>query len=269
MLSKELKLKAKRLRKTIVKMEFHAKRGHFSSCLSLVEILIILYWDILNINPKDPKNPKRDRLILSKGHAAKALYAILSQRGFFLHANLKSYGADGSSLGVHPDHLFVAGVELTTGSLGHGLSVGAGIALAAKLNSLTYRTFVILSDGECDEGAVWESALFTGHRKLDNLVAIIDYNKWQAFGRIKDVADLEPFADKWRAFGWGVKEVDGHSFSQLKKALKKTPFVKGKPSVIIAHTIAGKGISFAEDTLDWHYLNMDKAHYKQALKELR
>jgi len=260
--------KAKELRKEILTMAFKSQRHHISSSLSIIDVLVVLYWGVLKISPQDHWNLKRDRFILSKGHAASALYAVLADRGFFPKKYLESYGKEGTILGIHPDYGYLAGIELSTGSLGHGLSAGCGMALAAKLDSLNSRVFVLLSDGECDIGTVWEAVLFANQQKLDNLVAVVDYNKFQAFGKVKDVIDLEPFVKKWKAFGWEVREVNGHNFKQLLQATKSVPLKKGKPTVIIAHTVAGKGVSFLENKLEWHYLNLTKEQYKRAISEL-
>ena len=171
-------------------------------------------------------------------------------------------------LGAHPEHGKLPGIELSTGSLGHGLPVGTGMALAEKLNGHNSKTFVLLSDGECDAGSVWEAALFAGQNKLDNLVAIVDYNKFQAFGKIKNIINLEPFFDKWKSFGWGTKEVDGHNLKELLKVIHSIPLMKNKPTAIIAHTISGKGVSFLENKLEWHYSNLSEKQYKKAIKEL-
>jgi transketolase len=204
---------------------------------------------------------------MSKGHAASALYAILAKRRFFKEDILRNYCADGCLPG-HATRDCVPGLEVSTGSLGHGLPIGTGMALAAKHDKANNRIFVLLSDGECDEGSVWEAAMFAGHHGLDNLVAIIDYNNIQAFGRTKEVLDLEPFAEKWRSFKWAAKEVNGHDLDDLMRTSLAIPFSMGKPSVIIAHTVKGKGVSFMEDTLTWHYKSPDKDQLSLALKEL-
>lgn len=259
---------AREIRKKIVKMIFNSQTSHIGSALSCVDILAVLYYNILAIDPENPQDPGRDRFILSKGHAASALYATLAQRGFFPEEVLKEYCIDGGRLPGHSTMGSVPGVEVSTGSLGHGLPMGIGMALAAKHNGGWYRIFVLLSDGECDEGSTWEGAMFASHHKLDNLVAIVDYNKLQAFGRIKEVVDLEPLRDKWVAFGWAVKEIDGHNFAQIEEALHKTPFEKNKPSMIIAHTIKGKGVSFMENQIAWHYKSPNQEQLEMALKEL-
>lgn len=269
MTERYLKNITKQIRKKIIDMAYKGNGAHISSCLSITDLLVVLYWDILKINPKKPKELSRDRFILSKGHAASALYAVLAQKGFFQHRYLETYGSNNTFLGVHPEYDTLPGIEFSTGSLGHGLSVGAGMALAAKLNKLECRTFVLISDGECNEGSVWEGVLFSAHMKLDNLIIIIDYNKLQAFGRTKDIMNLEPFAAKWRAFGWATIELDGHNLKQLQKVFHSIPLVKNKPTAFIAHTIAGKGVSFLEDKLEWHYLNLKKEQYKMALEEIK
>jgi len=256
------------IRKKILKMIFTSQASHIGSALSCVDILTVLYFKILAIDPKNPWLENRDRFILSKGHAVAALYATLAERGFFNKKLLKSYCANGSNLPGHASRNCVAGVEVSTGSLGHGLAIANGIALAGKRDKKNYRVFVLLSDGECDEGSTWEAILFAGHHKLDNLVAIVDYNKWQAFGRTKDVLNLEPFTKKWKDFGWSVKEVDGHDFQEIYKVLRKIPFQKNKPSVVIAHTIKAKGLSFMEDKLESHYRPPTEEEYKIAIKEL-
>lgn len=249
----------------------HAKSNssHIGSALSCVDILTVLYFHTLKISQTNPLDKNRDKFILSKGHAVSALYATLSERGFFDNSILEKYCADGSILPGHSTKSCVPGVEVSTGSLGHGLPMGVGMAVACKYDNLKYGIFVLLSDGECDEGSIWEAALFAAHHKLDNLIAIVDYNKIQAFGLTKEVLNLEPFADKWKAFGWEVREVDGHNFGEIIAALKKVPFRKNKPSMIIAHTIKGKGISFMENKLLWHYRAPNQEELEAALKELK
>lgn len=260
---------SKEIRKKILKMMFVSKTSHLGSCLSCADILTVLYFKILYINPKNPRQENRDRFILSKGHAAAALYAALAQRGFFPEEILNGYCKDGKKLPGHSTRGSVPGVEVSTGSLGHGLPMGAGMALAAKKDGKRCRVFVLMSDGECEEGSVWEAAMFANHNKLDNLVAIIDYNKLQAFGRTNEVSSLEPLEKKWENFGWSVREVNGHHFSEIEKTLSSIPFQKRKPSLVIAHTVKGKGISFMEDKLEWHYLNLNEEDYKKALGELK
>lgn len=236
-----LKQKAREIRKDIIKMSFRAKSAHTGGALSCIEILVSLYFDVMRVYPKDPYNDKRDRLIFSKAHDAKALYAVLAERGFFDKKILERYEKNGGFLPGHSTRHCVPGVEVSAGSLGHGLSMAAGIAYAGKLNKEKFRVFAILSDGECDEGSTWEAVLFSGHHKLDNLIAIIDYNKLQGFGYTKDILELDPFSAKWKSFGWETIEVDGHDFGELIKTFKKVPLRKGKPAVVIAHTTKGLG----------------------------
>ncbi len=249
-------------------MVHRANASHIGSCLSIVDILTVLYGSILNVDSTRPDWPGRDRFILSKGHAAAALYATLAEKGFFPVKWLETYCKDGSKLGGHITHHDVPGVEVSTGSLGHGLPIGCGMALAGKRDARPYRVFVLLSDGECDEGSTWEAALFAPQHHLDNLIAIEDYNKIQSFGRVKEVLDLDPFVDKWRAFRWVVQEIDGHDYTQIEETLKSVPFEGGKPSLIVAHTVKGKGVSFMENRLSWHYKSPNAEQLAQALAEL-
>ena len=259
---------AKEIRKKIVNMVYESQATHLGSALSCVDILTVLYFGIAHLDPKNPADEARDRCILSKGHAASALYATLAARGFFPEKVLEDYCKDGSALVGHVTRKSVPGVEVSTGSLGHGLAMGAGMALAAKRDNACHRVFVLLSDGECDEGSVWETALFAGHHQLDNLVGIVDYNKIQSFGSTKEVLDLEPFCAKWQAFKWSVKEIDGHNYSEIEEALSRVPFKEGKPSVIIAHTVKGKGLPFLENTLLSHYKKLTKEELIISLKAL-
>lgn len=268
--AKDLLRKARRARKDILRMSFSSQVGHVGSAFSIVDVLVVLYFSVLHINPNKPRWSGRDRFILSKGHAANALYAVLGERGFFPRIWLKTFCQDGGKLGVHAEHT-VPGVEWTTGSLGHGLSVGCGVALGIRgvrgIKGRERRCFVLLSDAECDEGSTWEAALFAAHHKLDNLVAIIDYNKVQAFGTTEEVLGLEPLADKWQAFGWRVLEVDGHDHRKLTDTFESLSH-NGKPTVIIAHTVRGKGVSFMEHEMKWHYVAPNEREYEEALKEL-
>ena len=248
-----LEEKAKELRRQIVKTICNGGGGHIPATLSIVEILAVLYNKILNIDPENPNDPLRDRFILSKGHAGVGLYAILADRGFFEKQHLETFGKRGTILGGHPDMYKVPGVEASTGALGHGFPFGVGMALAGKLDNKNYRVFVLLGDGECQEGTIWEAALFAPQHKLDNVVAIIDFNKYQALDKLDDIVSLEPLADKWRAFGWEVREVDGHNIAELTDLFNSVPFVPGKPNLIIAHTIKGKGVSFMENVPIWHF----------------
>lgn len=233
----------------------------------MADLLAVLYGEILQVRPEDPRWPKRDRFILSKGHCCTALYATLALRDFFPVKELDTYGQDGSRLMSHVSHK-VPGVEFSTGSLGHGLPFGCGKALAAKRRKKNWRVFVMLSDGELDEGSNWEAILFAPQHKLDNLTVIVDYNKIQSLGSVKEVLDLHPLAEKFRAFNWSVKEIDGHNHGGISAALKALPFDPGKPGCLIAHTVKGKGVSFMEDKLLWHYKSPDAAQLQQALGEL-
>lgn len=267
MLKRDSVLIAQSVRSDTLKMVNRANASHIGSCLSIADILAVLYGQILNIDPNNPKLPERDRLILSKGHSAAILYATLAECGFFPKEWLDNYCQDGSPLTGHISH-HVPGVEVSTGSLGHGLPIGCGMALAGKRENQPYRVFVILSDGELDEGSNWEPILFAPHHQLDNLVVIVDYNKIQSFGTVKEILDLEPLADKWRAFRWAVREIDGHDHQQIEATLQSIPFEKGKPSVIIAHTTKGKGVSFMENQLAWHYKSPNAEQLAQALAEV-
>lgn len=236
----DLALLSASVRRSVIEMAYHARSAHTGGSLSSVEILTALYFGVLKVFPEKPMHPERDRLVFSKAHDCKALFAVLAERGFFPKDRLKEYEKDGGLPG-HATRTALPGVEISAGSLGHGLSIASGMALAAKLDCRKHRVFAVLSDGECDEGSTWEAALFSGHHKLDNLIAIIDYNKIQSYGRTKDVLDLEPFADKWRAFGWEVREVEGHDAHKVSAVLQSFPFETSKPSVVLAHTVKGFG----------------------------
>ncbi|TSC95183.1 MAG: transketolase subunit A [Parcubacteria group bacterium Licking1014_1] len=254
---------AREIRKNVLEMKFASQSSHIGSAFSCIDILTVLYFKILNINPKNPTSENRDRFILSKGHAASALYATLARRGFFSENVLKNYCQNGKKLAGHTTKDSVPGIETSTGSLGHGLPMGIGLALAGRKK---YKVFVLMSDGECDEGSNWEAALFASHHKLDNLIAIIDYNKLQAFGKTNEVLNLEPLKEKFIAFGWGVKEINGHNHTEIEKALLSCN--DNKPNIIIANTIKGKGVSFMENKLKWHYKSLNENEYKKALEEL-
>ena len=259
---------ARRIRRHCIEMTHRANASHVGSSLSAVDLLAILYGRILRLDPSRPSWADRDRFILSKGHGCAALYAALAERGFFPVDWLETYYQDGSPLAGHATHKNIPGVEVSTGSLGHGLPIATGMSLAAKRDSGSYSVFCLLSDGECDEGSVWEAALFAPQHKLDNLVVMVDYNKIQSFGRVKEVIDLDPLAAKWTAFGWAVQEIDGHDLSAIENTLNQVPFEPGKPSCIIAHTIKGKGVSFMEDKLLWHYRSPKGEEFQAALAEL-
>lgn len=258
---------AHRIRSHAVDMTHLGKSSHVASVLSIADILALLYGKVLQIDPQNPCCDERDRFILSKGHAGAGVYAALAEVGFFSRDRLKTHYQNGSNLSGHVSHKNNPGVEFSTGSLGHGLSVGAGIALNGKLMKKCYKTFVLMSDGECDEGSNWEAILFAGHKRLDHLTAVVDYNKLQSLTSTTDTLDLEPFADKWRAFGWHVREVDGHDHDELGKAFQQ-PHEPGKPKCIIAHTLKGKGVSFMENSVLWHYRSPQGAEYLAAKREL-
>lgn len=253
---------ARHIRIDILHMVHRARASHVGSGFSIADILAVLYGGIMRVDPQRPDWAERDRLVVSKGHAAAALYAALANRGFFPREMLTSYCNNGSLLTGHVSHA-VPGVELSTGSLGHGLSVAAGFALAAR--GKTWRSLALLSDGECDEGSIWEAVLFAGHHRLDNLTAIIDYNKIQSFGRVADVLDLEPFANKWLSFGWEVREIDGHDHAALRAGLAPA---SGRPLCLICHTVKGKGVAFMEDRLEWHYKSPSDEQLAIALAEV-
>jgi transketolase len=256
------------IRTRAVQMVYQARSAHIGSSLSMADLLAALYGCILRVDPSRPDLPERDRFILSKGHACAALYAVLSKLGFFPDAWLDSFYQDGGKLAGHATHKGVPGIEVSTGSLGHGLSLACGMALAACRDEKHHRIFCLLSDGECDEGSVWEAALFSSHHRLDNLTAVVDYNKIQSLGHVRDVLNLEPFRDKWEAFGWEVREVDGHDMKEIVGALRSLPYRAGRPSCLIAHTVKGKGVSFMEDKLLWHYRNPQEEEFQRAMSEL-
>lgn len=249
----------------------HISRGsHIGAIFSVAEIMAVLYTGVLNVDPANPKMEGRDRLILSKGHAGASVYAALAERGFFPVEELSTHYANGSRLSGHVSHKGIPGVEFSTGSLGHGLAVGAGMALGAKLDKESWRTFVVMGDGECDEGSVWEAALQAHQYKLDNLIAIVDHNRMQSLDFCENTIALEPFADKWRDFGWLVRVVDGHDVEALRAACEwaKGNLGTGKPSLIMAETTKGKGVSFMENDILWHYRTPQGEEYEAALKEL-
>lgn len=263
----DLSCLAARIRRRAVEMVHSANASHIGSCLSIADILAHLYGGCLRVAPTRPDWPDRDRFILSKGHAAAALYAVLAEQGFIPIELLESFGQDDTVLGGHCTHV-VAGVEVSTGSLGHGLPIGCGMALAAKRDARDYRVFVLLGDGECNEGSVWEAALFARQHELDNLVAIVDHNKLQGLGAVDEVLGLEPLKEKWRAFGFSTVEIDGHDHDQIARTLANVPRESGRPTAVIAHTIKGKGVSFMEGSLAWHYKSPDDSQLAQAIGEL-
>jgi len=257
---------SRNIRRTILDTVHRTKSPHVGPSFSIVEALTALYFRFLRISPETSGDPERDRFILSKGHACPALYATLAERGFMTGEDLQKFAVNGGALEQHPNIDIGRGIELSTGSLGHGLSVGAGMALAAKAAAKRYRVYVMLGDGELNEGSVWEAVMFAAHHRLANLVAIVDQNGAQALGDTKDILDLDPLGDKWRSFGWDVVEIDGHDFAQLFGALGLED--GGRPRVIILRTIKGKGVSFMENELLWHYRPPDETEYRLARKEL-
>ena len=256
------------IRRHAVMMTHLGKSSHVGSVLSLADILAVLYGEVMRLDPAQPKWAARDRFILSKGHAGAGVYAALAERGFLPREQLRTHYQNGSKLSGHVSHKGVPGVEFSTGSLGHGLSVGTGMALAAKRAGRDNRVFVVLSDGECDEGSNWEAIMFAAHHRLDNLVVAVDYNKIQSLDLVATPLALEPFADKWRAFGWHVTEVDGHDHDALKPALAVPAGDRGQPSVVICHTTKGKGVSFMENAVLWHYRTPQGDEYADARAEL-
>jgi len=267
-LIKMLEEKARNIRRNIVRMVGEAKSGHPGGSLSAADIVTTLYFREMKVDPAKPHDPDRDRFILCKGHAAPVLYAGLAEKGYFPVEELLTLRKTGSKLQGHPDMKKLPGVDMSTGSLGQGLSVANGMALAGKLDRKDYRVYALLGDGEMQEGQVWEAAMLAAHYKLDNLVAFLDHNGLQIDGFIKDVMSPEPLADKWRAFGWSVIEIDGHDFKQIMDALDKARATKGQPTIIVAETIKGKGISFMENQAGWHGVAPNAEQVAAAIAEL-
>ena len=253
-----------KLRRIILHQSKRANVGHIGSALSIADILVALYGGVLRID--SPSDPDRDRFILSKGHAALALYGALHLRGWLDEEQLNTYCADGTLLGVHPEHA-LTGVDFTTGSLGHGLSMGAGAALAARLSGSERRVFVLVSDAELNEGSLWESVMFAAHHELSNLTAIVDVNGQQALGYTRDVLSLAPLDERWRAFGWSTHEVDGHDVEAIQRAAASPELPSSQPRVLLARTTFGKGVSYMENQIKWHYWPMSDSEYQQALAE--
>jgi transketolase len=264
----ELENIARQIRGKLIELSHNTSTPHLGSSLSCVDILVASYWDAVRIDPSRPNDPERDRFILSKGHAATTLYAALAYRGFFPLELLDTYTASGGCLAEHPGPGCVPGVEAATGSLGHGLPIGLGMALSARLQKRNYRVFVVMSDGECNEGSVWEAALLAPANKLENLAVVIDYNKWQATGRSNTITSLHPLKEKWEAFGWSAYEVDGHDIDTLCETLANVPDGSGRPVAVVAHTTKGKGVSFMEDNNNWHYRSPNEEEVKKAWAEL-
>ncbi len=254
-----------RIRRNIIEQSKRANVGHIGSALSIADIIAVLFGDVMN--QPGTNYPMRDRFILSKGHAALALYAALEAKGTITYEQLNTYCGDGSLLGVHPERS-LNGIDISTGSLGHGLSIGAGIALAAKIRNHDYKCYVLVSDAECNEGSLWETVMFAAHHRISNLIAVVDDNGQQALGKTREIINLSPLGDKWGAFGWNVHNVDGHDNVQLKQAFESAQNVDNGPTVLIARTLSGKGVSFMEGKVEWHYLPLSDEQYSQALFEL-
>jgi transketolase len=254
---------AKTIRQQTLRIIKQAKSSHIGSSFSMAELLAVLYGGVLQVSPERLEDPQRDRFILSKGHACAGLYAVLAERGFFPKEWLDTFYQDGSPLLGHVCHATVPGIEVSSGALGHGLSVACGLALAGG-----FKVYALLSDGECDEGSIWEAALFAPHHKLDNLIVLVDYNKIQSLGHVDKVLGLEPFDAKWESFGWEVRSVDGHDVMEIEEALTTPPKTPGRPVCVLAHTVKGKGVSFMEDTVLWHYRCPSDDEYALAQQEL-
>jgi transketolase len=264
---RRLKNIALELRKDVVEMIYRANAGHPGGSLSAAEIISVLYFEIMNVDPKNPNWERRDRFILSKGHACPILYAALAKRGFFEREHLWTLRKTHSILQGHPDMKKTPGLDFTSGSLGCGLGIGVGMALGLKMSGIKSRVFVMLGDGECQEGAIWEAAMCAFHYRLSNLFAIIDYNGLQVDGWIRDVMNIEPLKEKWKSFGWYVTEIDGHNVEEILSAFQLC-FKVGGPAVIIAHTIKGKGVSFMENQIEWHGLALNEEEFERAMAEL-
>jgi transketolase len=265
----DLENRARILRGRIIETSHKASIPHLGSCLSCIDILTVLYFSTLRIDAKNPRAEDRDRFILSKGHGAPALFQVLAMRGFYPEKMLETYGEDGGVFAEHPPApQYLAGIEAATGSLGHGMPIALGMALAARMKKQNHKVYAVLSDGECNEGSIWESAMLAASQKVSNLCVIIDFNKWQATGRSREVMSIDPLADKWRAFGWDACEVDGHNMPQLIEELSRFPSNLNKPKAIIAHTVKGKGVSFMEDDNNWHYRTPNAEELILARREL-
>lgn len=265
---KQLKIKACKARMGIIEGVYNAKSGHPGGSLSCVDILTYLYFNHMNVDPQNPQNEDRDRFVLSKGHAAPALYSVLALKGFFPVEELKTLRKSDSMLQGHPSVKYTPGVDMCTGSLGQGISAACGMALGAKLSGKSYRVFTVLGDGEIQEGQVWEAAMYASAKGLDNLVAVVDNNGLQIDGKITEVNSPYPIAEKFKSFGWNVIEISAHSFDEIDAAFNAAAEFKGKPSVIVADSVKGKGVSFMEDQVGWHGTAPNAEQYEQAMSEL-
>ncbi len=263
-----LKDLAQTLRKDVLKMVMTSREGHLGAAFSCIEILTTLYFNVLNIDPFQPDWDDRDRFIMSKGHGCFTQYAVLARRGFYPVELLESIKQKDTLFGGHPDRDKVPGIDVSTGSLGHGLSIGAGMALADKKDGKSSRVFVLLGDGECQEGSVWEAAMFASGNGLDNVTVIVDANSLQAIGKTNDIIPMEPFSSKWKSFGWEVREIDGHDYSEILRAFDNIPSTPGVPTAIIARTVKGKGISYMENEIMWHARAVTEDEYNRAVIEL-
>ena len=266
---KQLQIKACTVRMGVIEGVFNAKSGHPGGSLSVADILTYLYFDHMNVDPKNPKDENRDRFVLSKGHTAPALYAVLANKGFFPVSEIKNLRKPGAMLQGHPSMNRTPGVDMSTGSLGQGISTAVGMALAGKIDKKDYRVYTVLGDGEIEEGQVWEAAMFAAAKGLDNICAVVDNNNLQIDGSIAEVNSPYPIPEKFRAFGWNVIEIYGHSFDEIDAAFKAAAEFKGKPTAIIAKTVKGKGVSFMEDQCSWHGTAPNAEQYEQAMNELK
>lgn len=265
----DIESRARILRSRVIETSHKTSTPHLGSCLSCLDILAAMYFSVLRIDPQAPHSPTRDRFILSKGHGAASLFQVLAMRGFYPEAMLDDYGKDGGLFAEHPptpSHL--PGIEAATGSLGHGLPLGVGMAIAGRIQGHDYKVYALLSDGECNEGSVWEAAMFAAAQRLANLCVIVDFNKWQATGRSEEIMALSPLVDKWTAFGWNAVEIDGHDVAAILAAVARCPGADRKPTAIIAHTVKGKGASFMEDDNNWHYRIPNAEEVARAKQEL-
>ena len=266
---KELEQMARNIRVRIIENSHKTQTPHLGSCLSCVDILVAAYFAVLRIDPDKPADEDRDRFILSKGHAAPALFQVLARRGYYPESMLDSYGEDGGVFAEHPPAPSrLPGIEAATGSLGHGFPMGLGMALAARIRKQRYKVMALVSDGECNEGSVWEAAMLAASQNVENLAVIVDFNKWQATGRSAEVMGHNSLVEKWRAFGWSASEIDGHNMGELVKRLQQIPDRSGKPVAIVANTVKGKGVSFMEDDNNWHYRIPSADEVKAAKREL-